>query len=45
MKLFLLATRILLWIQEIKTEEARDTILLLDAFDEHKALFPENRMV
>ena len=31
---------IIRWIKEIKPEEARDTILLLDAFDEYKALLP-----
>lgn len=44
MKLFPFGDKnIIKWIQEIKTEEARDTILLLDAFDEYKALLPPER--
>jgi hypothetical protein len=41
MKLFPFGDKNLLnWIKEIKPEEARNTILLLDAFDEYKALLP-----
>jgi len=41
MKLFPFGDKdILKWIKEIKSEEANDTILLLDAFDEYKALLP-----
>jgi hypothetical protein len=41
MKLFPFGDKdIIRWIKEIKSEEARDTILLLDAFDEYKALLP-----
>lgn len=41
MKLFPFGdTDILKWIKEIKSEEAHNTILLLDAFDECKALLP-----
>lgn len=41
MKLFPFGDKdIVKWIKEIKSEEAHDTILLLDAFDEYKALLP-----
>ncbi len=41
MKLFPFGDKdILKWIREIKPEEARNTILLLDAFDEYKAILP-----
>lgn len=41
MKLFPFGDKdIVKWIKEIKSDEARDTILLLDAFDEYKALLP-----
>lgn len=41
MKLFPFGDRdVIKWIKEIKPDEARDTILLLDAFDEYKALLP-----
>lgn len=41
MKLFPFGDQdIVAWIKDIKPEEARQTILLLDAFDEYKALLP-----
>lgn len=44
MKLFPFGDKdIIQWIKEIKSEEARDTILLLDAFDEYKALLPPEK--
>ena len=44
MKLFPFGDKdILKWIKDIKPDEARDTILLLDAFDECKALLPPEK--